>query len=81
MEERLMYTLIFWLLISPNNYRTFEQFEEGYGMKKSLKIPKGQSETVYRRRTDNTMAKRKSEIRSQKIKVYIKRSSITLNWL
>ena len=27
--------------------------------KKSLKIPKGQSETVYRRRIDNTMAKRK----------------------
>ena len=27
---------------------------------KSLKIPKAQSETVYRRRTDNTMAKRKS---------------------
>ena len=27
--------------------------------KKSLKIPKEQSETVYRRRTDNTMAKRK----------------------
>jgi hypothetical protein len=27
--------------------------------KKSLKISKGQSETVYRRRTDNTMAKRK----------------------
>ena len=26
---------------------------------KSLKIPNGQSETVYRRRTDNTMAKRK----------------------
>ena len=31
-----------------------------YYTKKSLKIPKGQSETVYRRRTDNTMAKRKS---------------------
>jgi hypothetical protein len=29
-------------------------------IKKSLKIPKGQPETVYRRRTDNTMAKRKS---------------------
>jgi hypothetical protein len=29
-------------------------------VKKSLKIPKEQSETVYRRRTDNTMAKRKS---------------------
>ena len=29
-------------------------------LKKSLKIPKGQSEFVYRRRTDNTMAKRKS---------------------
>ena len=28
--------------------------------KKSLKIPKGQSKSVYRRRTDNTMAKRKS---------------------
>jgi hypothetical protein len=28
--------------------------------KKSLKIPKGQSESVYRRRTDNIMAKRKS---------------------
>ena len=28
--------------------------------KKSLKIPKRQSESVYRRRTDNTMAKRKS---------------------
>ena len=28
--------------------------------KKSLKIPKGQSESVYRRRTENTMAKRKS---------------------
>ena len=28
--------------------------------KKSLKIPKGQSESVNRRRTDNTMAKRKS---------------------
>jgi hypothetical protein len=28
-------------------------------LKKSLKIPKGQSESVYRRRTDNTMAKRK----------------------
>jgi hypothetical protein len=26
-------------------------------IKKSLKIPKGQSETVYRRRADNTMAK------------------------
>jgi hypothetical protein len=25
-------------------------------MKKSLKIPKGQSESVYRKRTDNTMA-------------------------
>jgi hypothetical protein len=29
-------------------------------IEKSLKIPKRQSESVYRRRTDNTMAKRKS---------------------
>ena len=28
--------------------------------KKRLKIPKGQSESVYRRRTDNTMAKRRN---------------------
>ena len=28
-------------------------------VKKSLKISKGQSESVYRRKTDNTMAKRK----------------------
>jgi len=28
-------------------------------LKKSLKIPKRQSDYVYRRRTDNTMAKRK----------------------
>jgi hypothetical protein len=28
-------------------------------VKKSLKIPKGQSESVYRSRTDNTMAKKK----------------------
>ena len=31
--------------------------------KKSLKIPKGQLESVYRRRTDNTMAKRKKDKR------------------
>jgi len=28
-------------------------------IKKSLQIPKGQSESINRRRTDNTMAKRK----------------------
>jgi hypothetical protein len=28
--------------------------------KRSLKIPRGQSESVYQRRADNTMAKRKS---------------------
>jgi hypothetical protein len=31
-----------------------------YQYKKSLKIPKEQSESAYRRRTDNTMANRKS---------------------
>ena len=30
-------------------------------MEEELKIPKGQSETVYRRRTDNTMAKREEQ--------------------
>ena len=39
---------------------------------KSLKIPKGQSESVYRRRTDNTMTKRKSTTRQTTIfKTYI----------
>ena len=33
-------------------------FTEVYELKKSLKIPKGQSESVYRR-TDNTMNKKK----------------------
>ena len=40
-----------------------------FGSKKSLKIPKGQSE--YRRRTDNTMAKRGST-KGQKIRVITK---------
>ena len=35
------------------------QTDHTYYTKKSLKIPKGQSETVYRRRTDSTMAKKK----------------------
>ena len=33
--------------------------------KKSLKIPKGQSESVYRRRTDNTMLKEKIQKNKQ----------------
>jgi hypothetical protein len=47
-----------------------------------LKIPKGQSETVYRRRTDNTMAKRKKYKRTKKdlqnihIKLRITRSLV-----
>jgi hypothetical protein len=54
-----------------------------YYTKKSLKIPKGQSETVYRRRTDNTMAKRKKykgtnndlqNIHIQTRKLYIKQN-------
>jgi hypothetical protein len=35
--------------------------------KKSLKMPKGQSESVYQRRTDNTMAKKKSKKGQTKI--------------
>ena len=40
----------------------YEEIDTGIGFykyqyKKSLKIPKEQSESVYRRRTDNTMAK------------------------
>jgi hypothetical protein len=32
---------------------------EWYQRKKTLKIPKGQSESLYRRKTENTMARRK----------------------
>jgi hypothetical protein len=48
--------------------------------KKSLKIPKGQSESVYRRRKENTMAKRKStkgQTTIYKTYIYNKRSSNT----
>jgi hypothetical protein len=45
--------------INTHNYITFLALYMHFS-KKSLKIPKGQSESVYRRRTDNTMAKRKS---------------------
>ena len=46
--------------------------------KKSLKIPKGQSESVYRIRTDNTMAKRKS-IKGQTT-IYKTHITLTLTW-
>ena len=43
------------------NYRVYTPFPLFDFWKKSLKIPKGQSESVYRRRTDNTMAKEKDK--------------------
>jgi hypothetical protein len=46
--------------------------DPGWLRKKSLKLPKGQSEFVYQRRTDNTMDKRKSTKEQTTIyKVYI----------
>ena len=53
---------------SANNHlknNICQRFKETKGdnqktCKKSLKIPKGQSEYVYRRRTENAMAKRKN---------------------
>jgi hypothetical protein len=39
----------------------FHFVDMGVIIKKSLKIPKGQSESVYRRRTNNTMAKKKGQ--------------------
>jgi hypothetical protein len=54
---RLAYRFSLFLTCPPMLSKTLE-FTPGY--KKSLKIPKGQSESVYRRRTDNTVAKRKS---------------------
>ena len=49
-----------------------QQCQRREARKKSLKISKRQSETVYRRRRDNTMAKRKSTKRQATIyKAYI----------
>ena len=42
-----------------------------------MEIPKGQSESVYRRRTDNTMANRKSNTAIYKAYIYNYRSSNT----
>ena len=45
--------------ILANEISNSAMFRSGDFIKKSLKIPKGQSESAYQRRTDNTMAKRK----------------------
>ena len=48
-----------------------------------MKIPKGQSESVYRRRTDNTIAKRKKYKRTNndlQIKTSIGESDIKLSY-
>jgi len=53
------------LIIGLSNHWTLILPDEGYSrntsctLRRVWKIPKGQSESVYRRRTDNTMAKRK----------------------
>ena len=46
------------LLDQIYNYKVYSPFPLFDFCKKSLKIPKGQSESVYRRRTDNTMIKK-----------------------
>jgi len=46
--------------ISAISWRPVLVVEEAGVPGESLKIPKGQSESVYRRRTDSTMVKRKS---------------------
>ena len=48
---------IIWLLPVATFSPSMHDISRTY--KKSLKITKGYSESVYRRRTDNTMAKRK----------------------
>ena len=48
-------------LIAPSVFsNVYIVYRMRFWNKKSLKIPKGQSESLYRRRTDKTMAKRKS---------------------
>ena len=48
---------------SPFNIGTYTKVDKNtlvLSFKKSLKLPKGDWESVHRRRTDNTMTKRKS---------------------
>ena len=47
------------MMSTTSGYCTNTSLAIDYIIKKSLEIPKGQSESVYRRRTDNTMAKKK----------------------
>ena len=49
-----------------SNYVLFLKIIGSFGLKKSLKISEGYSEVVHRRRTDNTMGKRK-ETKAQTI--------------
>jgi hypothetical protein len=48
------------IIIKLVSYQSICTFCKYMLCRKSLKIPKGQSESVYRRRPDNTMTKRKS---------------------
>ena len=48
--------------------------------KKSLKIPKGQSETVYRRRIDNTMAKKKVQKDKQRSTKHTYKTKDRVTW-
>jgi hypothetical protein len=40
--------------------------KDAYSLQKSLKIPKGQSESINGGRTDNTIAKRKTGLKDKK---------------
>ena len=58
--QTLQYFNVQWVKNPLLLSRFMQVYIRGMFQKKSLKIPKGQSETLYRRRTDNKMAKRKS---------------------
>jgi len=74
----LLYSNTFLSLLSPKHisvYAFVDILHHHLTREKSLKIPKGQSESVNRRRTDNTMAKRKrtnNDLQNIHIKLKIK---------
>jgi hypothetical protein len=49
---------LYMYIFLPKYIKYFSILPESSFIKKSMEIPKGQSESVYRTRTDNTMAKR-----------------------
>jgi len=67
--------------LNGNSYSTRHiHLSQLFRYKKSLKIPKGQSESVYRRRTDNTMAQKKVQNDKQRSTKHTYKTKDRVTW-